>query len=90
MFRMLVLSHQACHHFSSRRTDALAPVSQPGRRPFLVSAVGGGHVRGRRGEPTLAAITGMAGQALSSVHQLHHRRGDACFERLPDERMGTL
>jgi hypothetical protein len=82
---MPVLGHQPRYRFGRGRTDALSPVNPPGQRPFHVSAVRGRHVRCRRGEATLAAVAGMAGNSLSPVHQHYCGCGDAYLERLPDQ-----
>jgi len=88
MLWMLVLGHQARHRFGRRRADALPPVDQPRRRPFHVGAVRRGHVCRRRGEAALTAVAGVAGDTLAPVYQLNRRDGDACFEHLPDQRVG--
>ena len=85
VLRMPVFGHQPSYRFGRRRADTSPPVDQPLRCPFHLGAVGGGHVRRGRGEAADAAIADVAGDTLTTMEELDHRRGDARLDLLADQ-----
>ncbi len=83
---MLILFEQAAHDGTSSAADLLAPVDQPLRRPFEVSAVRGGHVLGH-GREAAGGRAQVGRNALAAMQQLDGMRGDAGVQRLADQRV---
>ena len=46
------------------------------------------HVSRRCREAALAAVARVTGDTLAAMQDLYHGGGDACFKRLPDQRVG--